>query len=330
MSDIELSDITDVPIPTARKSITLLIQKPRKGYGIDTYSLDDRTVNSVMRDILFVRDELTADYRDTTVGDLNKYLFIFKDKTRIFRLDDNNIVSHIKTILHRLGCRVTYNSMRVRKNGVNHLYREVSKQMLAYESVKLHTFETFIQNYQRVNESQTQQTLQTAVDVMQRYFTGREIAPEIRILMTDDSTSQKTPAGECESKGNDFEAKQYQKEHRHLTAQVDEVLCSDFLACIWCKHFRTVADAEHVWQLLSYKNYVLADMGASISGIDNNDFQREALEVLQLRIDAILDQIKIKNPEAVTQGWELLKENGMHPFWEFAVTSVEDKSEYTL
>jgi len=326
MSDIELNDIRDVSLPTARKSITLLIQKPRKGYDIDTYSLDDRTVNSVMRDILFVRDELTAGYRDKATNELNKYLFVFKERNRVYRLDPNNIVIHIKKILNRLGSKVTYNSMRIRKNGVNHLYREVSKQMRAYESVKLHTFETFIQNYQRVDESETQQTLHTAVDVMQRYFTGREIDPEIRVLMKDDGTTQKTPTGECASIGNDPEAKQYRKEHRHLKTQLDEMLCSDFLACAWCKHFRTVADPEHVWQLLSYRDYVLADMTASISGVDNNDFQQEAVEALRQRVDAILQQIKIKNPLAVTKGLELAKQKGMHPYWAFAVTSVQETS----
>ena len=322
MSDIELSDISDVALPTSRKSITLLIQKPRKGYDIDTYSLDGRTVNSVMRDILFVRDTLTHTYRDLGNDDVQKYLFIFKDRTNIYRLDSSNIVAHIKTVLTRIGCNVTYNSMRIRKNGANHLYREVAKQMRAYESVKLHTFDTFIQHYQRISEVQTQQTLHTAVDVMQRYFTGREIDPEIRVLMIDDGTTQKTPTGECASKGNDAEARQYKKEHRHLSDKED-IWCSDFLACIWCKHFRTVADPDHVWQLLSYRDYVLADMSASISDIDNNDFQQDAIDALHQRVAAILKQVSLKNAMAVKKGQELLEQNGMHPFWAFAVTSVQ-------
>lgn len=232
MSDVELSDISDVALPTSRKSITLLLQKPRKGYDIDTYSLDGRTVNSVMRDIVFVRDNLTNTYRGLGKGDVKKYLFIFKDKTNVYRLDAENITSHIKIILNRMGCSVAYNSMRIRKNGANHLYREVAKQMRAYESLKLHTFDTFIQHYQRISEAQTQQTLHTAVDVMQRYFTGREIDPEIRILMVDDGTTQKTPTGECISNGNDAEAKQYKKEHRHLSGKESDMWCSDFLACV--------------------------------------------------------------------------------------------------
>ncbi len=324
MADIELSDITDVVLPTAKKGITLLIQKPRKGYDIDTYSLDGRTVNSVMRDIVHVRDTLTQDYRPLGSKSTQKYLFIFKEKTKVSRVQAKNIISHIKSILQRLGCQVTYNSMRIRKNGVNHLYRDVAKQMRAYESANLHTYDTFIKHYQRVSEQKTQQTLHTAVDVMQRYFTGREIDPEIKILMVDDGDTQKTPTGECASQGNDAEASQYNKEHRNLSGKEDGGWCSDFLACVWCKHFRTVADAEHVWQLLSYKNYVLSDMAASVSDIENNDFQQEAIETLNQRVDAILEQVSAKNSSAVIKGKELMEKKGMHRFWAFAVTTMEN------
>jgi hypothetical protein len=327
MSDIELSDIAEVAIPTAKKSITLLIQKPRKGYDVDTYSLDGRAVNSVMRDILFIRDVLTKAYRELGNEEVKKYLFIFKERANVYRLDQNNIVSHIKKLLNRLGCQVTYNSMRIRKNGANHLYREVAKEIRSYESVKLHSFDTFIQHYQRISEVQTQKTLHTAVDTMQRYFTGREIDPEIRVLMIDDGTSQKTPTGECSSKGNDAEAKQYRKEHRHLSNKDKDkdnsIWCSDFLACIWCKYFRTVADPDHVWQLLSYRDYVLSDMSASVSDIENNDFQQDAIKALEQRVVDILKQISQKNSSAVKKGQELIEKNGIHPFWAFAVTSVQ-------
>lgn len=322
MTDIELSDIADVALPTAKKGITLLIQKPRKGYDIDTYSLDGRTVNSVMRDIVYVKDTLTQSYRHLADQHTQKYLFIFKEKTNVSRVLAG-VIAHIKTILNRLGCTVNYDSMRIRKNGANHLYREVAKQMRAYESVKLHTYDTFIKHYQRVSEEKTQQTLHAAVDVMQRYFTGREIDPHIKVLMIDDGSTQKTPTGECASQGNDAEASQYGKEHRNLSGSKKDAWCSDFLACVWCKHFRTVADPEHVWQLLSYRDYVLADMAASVSDIENNEFQQEAITALKQRVDDILEQVATKNLFAVTKGKELMAKEGIHPFWAFAVTSVK-------
>ena len=323
MTDIELNDITEVSMPTAKKSITVLIQKPRKGYDTDTYSLDGRTVNSVMRDIVHVRDTLTSSYRYLADAHTRQYLFIFKEKTNVSRALAGNIISYIQTILKRLGCTINYDSRRIRKNGANHLYRGVAKKMRAYEAAKFHTFDTFIKHYQRVSEEKTQQALHTAVDVMQRYFTGREIDPEIKVLMVDGGSTQKTPTGECASQGNDSEASQYGKEHRHLSGSNDNRWCSDFLACVWCKHFRTVADPDHVWQLLSYRDYVLADMAASISDIENNEFQQEAITALHQRVDDILEQVAIKNSVAVTKGKELMAEKGMHPFWAFAVTSVK-------
>lgn len=324
MADIELSDITEVSLPTSKKRITLLIQKPRKGYDTDMYALEGKAVNSVMRDILFVRDKLTAGCRaSTATSQFSDYLFIYELNKEIYRLDANNIASHINGIIRKMGCSVSYNSMRIRKNGANHLYRDVSKQMRAYEAAKLHTFDTFINHYQRINESDSQETLHSAIDVMQRYFNGREIDPDIKILMQDDSSTQKTPTGECVSECNSPEALQYQREHRNLIVSSDkkDVWCGDYLACVWCKHFRTVADPEHVWQLLSYRDYVLADMAASTSDIENNDFQKASIDALHNRVNEILEQVEIRNKYAVTKGKELLKRNGIHPFWAFAVTS---------
>ena len=229
--------------------------------------------------------------------------------------------------------------MKIRKSGANYIYREVVKNLRDYESHTPHAcesdmrhdyeshmrhdFETFIQNYQRINEVETHQTLHDAIDVMQRYFMGREISPNIKILTVDDPLLQKTPVGECSSLGNDKEAQQYRKEHTQLQKDYEfqSEWCSDYLACIWCKHFRTVADPEHVWQLLSYRNYVLADMSISISNISNNKFQKEAITALHERVDAILTQLAVKSQSAVTQGKQLLKTKGMHFFWSFAITA---------
>jgi len=214
--------------------------------------------------------------------------------------------------------------MRIRKSGANYIYREVVKNLREYESCMRHDFSTFIKNYQRINEVDTHLSLHNAVDVMQKYFTGREISPEIKILIKDDRSLQKTPTGECASLGNDNEARQYNKEHKQLHKEFDNQSswCSDYLACIWCKHFRSVADPEHVWQLLSYRDYVLADMSVSISGIDNNDFQKVAITALHERVNTILEQLGVKSQSAISQGKELLKSKGMHPFWSFAVTAT--------
>jgi len=140
--------------------------------------------------------------------------------------------------------------------------------------------------------------------------------------MGDDDSLQKTPTGECASVGNDKESKQYSKEHKQLHKKYDNqsAWCSDYLACIWCKHFRTVADAEHVWQLLSYRDYVLSDMASSVSNVANNDAQTEAIIALQDRVNSILAQLEMKDKRAVIEGTKLLEVKGVHPFWLFSVT----------
>jgi len=326
--DIQLSDISEVSLPTAKKVINILIQKPRKGYRIDCFHLDGRSTRSVMHDILYVRDILTKDFhQDKSGSSSNNYLFIYQEKNKIKRLDSTSVIYHINSILKRLGCSVVYNSMKIRKNGTNYIYTQVAKDIRDYESHFRHDFSTFIKNYQRIDEIKTQHTLHNAVDVMQKHFTGREINSDIKINMTDDFQLQKTPVGECASQGKDKEAWQYKKEHQILQKKNEAYSswCSDYLACIWCKHFRTVADPEHVWLLLSYRDYVLADMSASISNIEDNQVQAEVISVLHERVDAILEQLKIKNLSAIQDGQILFKNKGLHPFWQFAITTTHEQ-----
>jgi hypothetical protein len=323
LSDIELSDISEIELPTEKKAITVLTQKPRNGYKIECYQLDGRSIRSAMHDILHVRDVITSAFRKDNTKLVNNYLFIYQERSDIKRLEPTYLSAYITSLLKSCGCSINYNSMRIRKNGANHIYREVAKNMRDYESSMRHDFSTFINNYQRINEVETHKTLHDAVDIMQKYFTGREISADIKILMVDDFSLQKTPTGECASLGNDNEFHQYKKEHKLLHKKNDNksVWCSDYLACIWCKHFRTVADPEHVWQLLSYRNYVLADMYASVSNIDNNDSQTSAITALHERVNSILAQLEIKSQFAVNQGKKLLLDQGMHPFWSFAITT---------
>lgn len=77
-----------------------------------------------------------------------------------------------------------------------------------------------------------------------------------------------------------------------------------------------------VWQLLSYRDYVLADMSASVSNLEGNEQQKEAIEILNNRVNDILRQLGIRTPQAVEQAEEMQRNQGMHPFWSFAVSTV--------
>ncbi|MEL7292918.1 MAG: hypothetical protein AAGJ67_13445 [Pseudomonadota bacterium] len=323
MCAIELSDIKEIELPTSKKTMVIMLQKARKGYDIDTYHLDGRTVNSVMQDLLQVK-ALTEPYRDKC-SHLKSILFIYEEYGEFVCIKGSNVTAYINALLEAQGCGVRYNSQRIRKSGANHIYREVAKDLRKYKQRMRHSYSTFIQHYKQVGEVDTQNTLGNALKTMQSYFTGREISSDIIIIdKSDAELQQQTPTGLCTSKGNDIEAKQYHKEHRLLHKEYGQeaAWCSDYLACIWCKYFRTVADPEHVWQLLSYRDYVLADMRASVSNLESNEQQVEAMEILESRVNDILQQLSIRNPQAVEQAEEMQRKQGMHPFWLFAISTV--------
>ncbi|RCS73058.1 hypothetical protein [Vibrio casei] len=322
MCAIELSDIKEIELPTSKKTMVIMLQKARKGYDIDTYQLDGRAVNSVMQDLLQVK-VLTEQYRGSK-SRFKSLLFVYEEYGEIGCVKGTNVTSYINSLLEQQGCRVRYNSQRIRKSGANYIYREVAKDLRKYKKRMRHSYSTFIQHYKQVGEAGTQTTLGEAVQTMQSYFTGREISSDIIIIDKDDDVLQQTPTGLCASKGNDIEALQYHKEHRllHKDNGREATWCSDYLACIWCKYFRTVADLDHVWQLLSYRDYVLADMGASVSNLEGNEQQTEAIEILKNRVNDILCQLANRDQKAVEQAQEMQRNQGMHPFWSFAISTV--------
>lgn len=322
MCDIALSDIQEIELPTSKKVMVIMLQKARKSYGIDTYYLDGRTVNSVMKDLKKVKD-LTTSLRGG-MKIFSDRLFIYDDYGDIECVDRNNIVSYINGLLESEGCSVRYNSQRIRKSGANHIYRDVLKDLRKYKDRMRHTYSTFFSNYHKLDEVKANRNLHDAVKVMEDYFTGREISKDIIILEQDNAALQKTPTGLCASSGNDQESLQYHKEHRKLHNEqgITDQWCSDYLACIWCRHFRTIADPDHVWQLLSYRDFVLSDMSSSVMNNDDNSMQTNAIKALKKRVERILTHLKSKNPEAIDKGIALQKQKGMHPYWSFAVTSI--------
>ena len=66
---------------------------------------------------------------------------------------------------------------------MNHLYRQVQKDLQAYEAASKHNFKTFESHYYRIDENQSRYTLGKAVDVMGKYFTGKEIAAMCKLRL---------------------------------------------------------------------------------------------------------------------------------------------------
>ena len=322
LARIEYTDIQEADVPTSSRPVTVLIQKPRKGYQTDHFNFDYKLSRSAIYDLVKVRDQLTSSlrekYNDNKVA---SFLFIYEELGQIKSIDYRGITTKISMILCRLGCTVKYNSAKLRKTGSNEIYRQVSKDFRRYQDILKHSYPIFLKNYQRVSEASSKATLNDATKVMEQYFLGKEISSDIKIVTEYEISTQITPVGGCISEKNSKEANYYAKRNKVL---VDDKIdrCGDFMACIWCKHYRIVADAEHVWQLLSFKEFVLGDMQGSIAHFPDESIQKQAHGALSERVSTIISNLKIINAKQVSLGISLFEKNGMHPIWNYAISKV--------
>ncbi len=311
-------------------TLTVVLSKARAGYRSDAYSFVDAGANraairSAALDLLEIRDELTARVRETLAGDdpFRSYVFVYEHEGVVHRIGPA-VTSTISDLLLANGCSLRFDTRKIRKGGYNHLYRTLQKNAQDYANAAKHEFKTFEASYLRVDENQARYTLSKAVDVMGNYFTGKEIAADIVIATDAVQVMQHTPTGECASTGDDAEAARYGVEHKRLHAErkQDARFCADFLSCIWCKYFRLVADPEHVWKLLSYRDYLLSTMEASVVEGDASVDQQIHIDILKGRIKDMLGIAEKLHAGVTAKGELLLREKGMHPDWSFALADA--------
>ncbi|MUK50770.1 hypothetical protein GNP88_16595 [Aliivibrio fischeri] len=205
---------------------------------------------------------------------------------------------------------------------MNYIYKQVEKDFKKYQVVGNHSFDVFCRNYLEQDPIKSEETLNNALEIMGDYFHGRPIISDIAIVTEISHTWVHTPNGECSSEGNDIESDVYNKQHYklHKKNSTNTSRCAEFNACLWCRHFRTIADAEHVWKLLSYRDFVIADMKASVSDYDGYEGQQEYINILNARVDEILSAIEDISSSSILEGQNLLIDNGIHPLWKFAST----------
>ncbi|MBR8093136.1 hypothetical protein KDX09_27595 [Burkholderia cenocepacia] len=327
---IECDDIIRAATPLNPGAIAVVLRKARAGYRSDAYTFHDPATNmsamrSAVADLLHIRDNLTADLRASLPDEspYRSFVFLVERKGDVQRLS----MAATKSVTHMLfrrGCTLTFDSTKIRKGGVNHLYRQVQKNLRDYEAAAKHDFSTFESSYYRIDENQSRYTLGKAVDTMGNYFSGKEISAEIVIVTDPQVRLQHTPTGGCASTGRDEEAARYGLEHKRLLAERGATarFCADFLSCIWCRFFRLVADPDHVWRLLSYRDYVLKSMEASSLEGDTTEDQQMNIAMLKGRVAEMLDRLNAITPGVTEKGQALLAAMGMHPDWAFAITDA--------
>ena len=314
LARIQCTDIIEIDNPLGQKPVSVLIQKNRKGYQTDVYDFDPNISRSALHDLIHVRDQITADIRARHSGStLSSRIFIYESKGELQALNLNSVVPKIAALLSSLGCSVRYNSSKLRKTGANELYRQVAKDIRRYKNTLKHSYATFLKHYQRIDESLTKTTLQDATKTMEQYFAGKEISSDIHIVTDYSDSTQLTPLGGCSAAPISTPTKFDTKTETEIKR------CGDFLACVWCKHYRVIADKEHVWQLLSFRNYALSDMQSTTAHFPDKSIQKQSVKALTQRVDEILQALKSINDVAILQGTELLERQGLHPSWEFAL-----------
>lgn len=288
--------------------------------GIET----GNTVRPVVQDLIELRDEDSKPFREALEADhpFKNRIFIYQSsKYDTPKALDESIFTTLDKVLGEQGCQVSFTTQRIRKGGLNYIYRKVLSNFKKYKEAGQHSFEVFLQHYLKDDTAKSIATITKATRVMGDYFHGRELSDDIIILTDTPDDSRQTPNGSCISGYDSDAAKVYDAENYKLHKENDTktTLCADFNACLFCPYYRLVADPEHVWRLLSYKAVVIDSMKASTTGFEFAEQQKENIEILSNRVDEILEKVAEISPTAPTEGKRLFKEFGVHEDWELMV-----------
>ncbi|MCC2525756.1 hypothetical protein [Vibrio coralliilyticus] len=342
--NLEIDDLFEIEF-AGRRSYLVRLFKPRAGYKtqwnrfvtqseVDMLLEEDvkvgKEVLMVIRDLQFIMDELSADIRArlSDAHPFKKSLMIFNDgrhsNGRVKKLTEGGYKTGINDLLNVNGCPIPFSPTKIRKGGLNFIYRQVAKDFSKYKAVGNHSWKVFREHYFKFDGNATEETLSKAINIMGDYFHGRPIVEQIQIVTETKEYWQQTPNGQCTSQGNDAQAKAYQKAHHTLFKALgikESQRCADFNACLWCEHYRGIADTEHSYRLLSYRDFVLADMEASIGESLNTGLQKEYVSLLRQRTDEVLADMDAINPGCHQAAKDYLDEHGIHPDWALASTT---------
>lgn len=330
---LSVDDIMQLDAPITGKTAHFVrLFKKRGGYKTQFYEFDldadaiekegivfGNEVTNALVDLEYIRDNLSQPLRDLLPDNskLKYRLALYQEDGETLGFTFKDFSAQLSGILKRYECDVPFKAQRIRKGGLNYIYKKVAKQFKEYQKAGQHSMKVFLDVYLRDDGLQREETLASAITVMGDYLAGRPIADDIKIVTTIPTGTKQVPSGRCESKGDDAESKNYAKTHQQLNRDSDTTSnqCSDFNACLFCRHFRLVADAEHVWRLLSYQEYVVGEMQRGVSDYENITDQAEYIEQLNCRVDKLLQDISKINSDAIQEGRRLMNENGCHEDW---------------
>jgi|TARA_R110002051_G_C8762237_1_gene501858 hypothetical protein len=333
---LEIDDLLKLDAPIVGKTTNFVrLFKKRAGYKTQFYefNIDEKgiekeglvfgkEVTNALSDLEYIRDKISARIRPSLQENskLKYRLSLYRASNgRIYSPSFNNFNSQINQILRKYECSISFNVQRIRKGGLNYVYKSYAKKFKKYYEAGQHSLSVFLDVYLRDDGLESEETISSATSIMADYFTGRPLAEDIIIVTDIPPESKQTPSGLCVSAGNDEEAEAFVKLRRRLNRESgsDNSQCGDFNACLFCRHYRLVADAEHVWRLLSYQSYVVGEMERGISDYESSTDQSEYINLLNKRVEKILADVEEINSAAVRDGEYEFKTKGCHKDWAF-------------
>lgn len=333
---LEVDDILKLDAPLTGKTAHFVrLFKKRAGYKTQFYefALDNESiqkegltfgavVTTALADLEYIRDKMSAKLRH----ELPEHSKL-KYRLSLYRDEDGKILSFsyvkfgtwLSEVLRRYECEVAFSVQRIRKAGLNYVYKAYARKFDIYRKAGHHSLKVFVDVYLRDDGLKSEESIASATQTMSDYFAGRPISNEIIIVTEIPANTKQTPSGRCASNGNDDEFHAFKKQQQRLNrdANTTSSQCGDFNACLFCRHFRIVADAEHVWRLLSYHRYVVGEMERGLSNYDNATDQSIYVEELNRRVDTILTELREVSSDAVQGGKLLLETRGCHDDWAF-------------
>ncbi|MBO1256649.1 hypothetical protein J3L16_13230 [Alteromonas sp. 5E99-2] len=333
---LEVDDILQLSAPITGKAMHFVrLFKKRAKYDTQFYEFDmdadnideeglifGKEVTNALSDLEYIRDKLSSYLRAQLKPDskLKYRLALYKDEDgKTFGFAKESFSSKVNDVLKMFQCDVSFNTQRIRKGGLNYVYKKFAKDFKKYKKAGQHSLKVFLDVYLRDDGIGSEEKIASASTTMSDYFSGRPLTDDIIIVTEIPASTKQTPSGRCASQGNDEEAEAFRKAQQRLNKDsgTETSQCGDFNACLFCRHFRLVADAEHVWRLLSYQYYVVGEMERGVSDYEGTTDQAEYIEIINNRVDEILDELSEYSQEAVSLGRDLLEEKGCHEDWAF-------------
>lgn len=248
---------------------------------------------------------------------LRRRIFAYYDRAEPKILTSHGFTSAINRLLKKEGIEESFSVTRIRKTGMNAIYRAVAKNFEKYKKAGMHTPQAFFEHYLKMNDLEVEETLSKATGVMGDFFI-RGLDDDVIFVEKAPKNSKQTPSGRCVQEPDSDVVIDFKKRNRRFLDEDEITACADFGSCLICKFFRCIADAESVWRLLSYEQVVVDRMVSASYSIGGNDGSEQQLRIKKLRrrVNDVLARLSKKNATAIHEGNALFEEHGVHPDWE--------------